>query len=364
MDMFTRFSYEEVQHNKEGDTISYFLHTLHGRRYCIFEMSRQRSQSKYTLDIAQMWLVLMKVMGFQLTFPANINTKRRAEHFLNSFLRGSINFDFGRLGSHPCFYTRIVGHPHHPSVQTITWFLGHVWSPWMLQFLNYMHIHILQHVSLTAQLFHRHAHPWELPVENLDFYHGLEDFYLAHGIQEDDVLIFRHIGYFKFHFFVIRNKQQLVLPEVHGDGVEREPAEDGEAIYVPARSSINFDVGWTTLSGCRTLMIGFDEFCDDQSTLANFIFWTESGGDSVALRHSTFTLTFINVRELINYSEQCAFLIRMLWNHRRVIRSLVFFNYEVGEVHLIAFDMCGIEIMTEDLYVYNIEDYANVDVGV
>nr|GMD66262.1 hypothetical protein Iba_chr12cCG13330 [Ipomoea batatas] len=235
MDMFTRFSYEEVQHNREGDTISYFLHTLHGRRYCIFEMSRQRSQSKYTLAIAQMWLVLMKVMGFQLTFPANINTKRRAEQFLDSFLRGSINFDFGRLGSH-------------------------------------------------------------------------------------------------------------LLPEVHGDGVEREPAEDGEAIY---------DVNdW------------FDEFCDDQSTLSNFIFWTESEGDSVALRHGTFTLTFINVGELINYAEQYAFLMRMLWSRRRVIKSLVFFNYEVGEVHLIAFNMCGMEIMTEDLYVYNIEDYANVDVGV
>nr|GMC46927.1 hypothetical protein Iba_chr01aCG6620 [Ipomoea batatas]GMC91422.1 hypothetical protein Iba_scaffold36997CG0010 [Ipomoea batatas] len=117
------------------------------------------------------------------------------------------------------------------------------------------------------------------------------------------------------------------MPEVHGDGVEREPAEDGEAIYVPARSSINFDVGLTTL-------------------------------------HGTFTLTFINVGELINYAEQYAFLMRMLWSRRRVIKSLVFFNYEVGEVHLIAFNMCGMEIMTEDLYVYNIEDYANVDVGV
>nr|GMD52412.1 hypothetical protein Iba_scaffold47250CG0290 [Ipomoea batatas] len=111
-------------------------------------------------------------------------------------------------------------------------------------------------------------------------------------------------------------------------------------------------------------MIGFDEFCDDQSTLSNFIFWTESEGDSVALRHGTFTLTFINVGELINYVEQYAFLMRMLWNHRRVIKSSVFFDYEVGEVHLIAFNMCGMEIMTEDLYVYNIEDYANVDAGV
>nr|GMD17724.1 hypothetical protein Iba_chr07dCG6350 [Ipomoea batatas] len=216
-----------------------------------------------------------------------------------------------------------------------------------------MHLHLYQHVNRTAQLFHGHADPWELLVEDMDLYRDCEDFCDAHGLQEDDVLIFRHVGYFKFHFFVIRNKEQLDLPEAHGDGIERQPAEDGEAIFVPTMSSINLDVGLTTLSGCRTLAIYFIEFCNDESILTNFIFWTESEGDTVDVRHGTFTLTFINVGELINYGEQHAFL-RRTW---------VFFNYEVGEVHLIAFDKCGMEILTDDLYDFTIEEYANADAG-
>nr|GMD81083.1 ribonuclease HI [Ipomoea batatas] len=205
--------------------------------------------------------------------------------------------------------------------------------------------------------------PWELIVEDMDLYRSCEDFIDAHGLQEDDVLIFRHVGYFKFHFFVIRNKEQLDLPEAHGDGIERQPAEDGEAIFIPAMSSINLDVGWTTLLGCRTLAIDFIEFCNDESILSNFIFWIESEGDSVDVRHGTFTLTFINVGEFINYGEQHAFLRRILCRHRNVIRYFVFFNYEVGEVHLIAFDKCGMEIMTDYLYDFTIEEYANADAG-
>nr|GMD12582.1 hypothetical protein Iba_chr07aCG4870 [Ipomoea batatas] len=224
-----------------------------------------------------------------------------------------------------------------------------------------MHLHLLQHVNRTAQLFHGHADPWELIVEDMDLYRGCEDFIDAHRLQEDDVLIFRHVGYFKFHFFVIRNKEQLDLPEAYGDGIVRQPAEDGEAIFIPAMSSINLDVGLTMLSGCRTLAIDFIEFCNDESILSNFIFWTESEGDNVDVRHGTFTLTFINVGEFINYGEQHAFLRRILCRHRNVIRYLVFFNYEVGEVHLIAFDKCGMEIMTDYLYDFTIEEYANAD---
>nr|GMD24052.1 exocyst complex component EXO70B1-like isoform X2 [Ipomoea batatas] len=160
-----------------------------------------------------------------------------------------------------------------------------------------------------------------------------------------------------------QQEEQLDLPEAHGDGIERQPAEDGEAIFIPAMSSINLDVGLTTLSGCRTLAIDFIEFCNDESILSNFIFWTESEGDSVDIRHGTFTLTFINVGEFINYGEQHAFLRRILCRHRNVIRYLVFFNYEVGEVHLIAFDKCGMEIMTYYLYEFTIEEYANADAG-
>nr|GMD43842.1 hypothetical protein Iba_chr10cCG9190 [Ipomoea batatas] len=189
------------------------------------------------------------------------------------------------------------------------------------------------------------------------------------SLHSDDYLVYSardlalYVGISQVHAFTPPSTQQLDLPEAHGDGIERQPAEDGEAIFIPAMSSINLYVGLTTLSGCRTLAIDFIEFCNDESILSNFIFWTESEGDGVDVRHCTFTLTFINVGEFINYGEQHAFLRRILCRHRNVIRYLVFFNYEVGEVHLIAFEKCGMEIMTDYLYGFTIEEYANADAG-
>nr|GMC68205.1 hypothetical protein Iba_chr02fCG9680 [Ipomoea batatas] len=191
---------------------------------------------------------------------------------------------------------------------------------------------------------------------------GLELWLNSLGIQKDDLIIFRHVGCFNFHVFVIRNKHQVALPEVHGNALDREPIDDEDGIFVPAMLSINPDVGLATLSGCRTLLIDFEEFCNDQSTLTNFIYWTDSHGDSVDIIHGQFTITFTCAGpDSINYAEQYGFLHRILWNPNNVPGKLVFFNCEIGEVHVIVFDRCGLEILANHLHGYTITDYANVE---
>nr|GLL33828.1 hypothetical protein Itr_chr08CG16610 [Ipomoea trifida] len=275
MDLFTRYTYEQVYNIMNGDTIKYYVHTVHDRRYCMFEISRQRSYKNYVFAIAEMWTVLMNVIGFNITFPSNIDTHAGAEQFLNAFLQGSIFIDLGSITN------------QHLE----------------LQFPRCMYIHLLQH-----------------------------------------------------------NKHQVALPEVHGNALDREPIDDEDAIFVPAMSSINPDVGLATLSGCRTLVIDFEEFFNDQSTLTNFIYWTDSHGDSVDIIHGQFTITFTCAGpDSINYAEQYGFLHRILWNPNNVPGKLVFFNCEIGEVHVIVFDRCGLEILANHLHGYTITDYANVE---
>nr|GMD29378.1 hypothetical protein Iba_chr08fCG2540 [Ipomoea batatas] len=357
MDLFTRYTYEQVYNIMNGDTIKYYVHTVHDRRYCMFEISRQRSYKNYVFAIVEMWTVLMNVIGFNITFPSNIDTHAGAKQFLNAFLQGSIFIDLSSITNQLCFGP----HPH-PSSKTITWFFVLVVTDLELQFPRCMYIHLLQHVNRSAYLFHGHAHPWELRVYSLDVYVGLELWLNSLGIQKDDLIIFRHVGCFNFHVFVIQNKHQVALPEVHGNALDREPIDDEDVIFVPAMSSINPDVGLATLSGCRTLVIDFEEFCNDQSTLTNFIYWTDSHGDSVDIIHGQFTITFTCAGpDSINYAEQYGFLHRILWNPNNVPGKLVFFNCEIGEVHVIVFDRCGLEILANHLHGYTITDYANVE---
>nr|GMC60685.1 hypothetical protein Iba_chr02bCG13050 [Ipomoea batatas] len=241
----------------------------------------------------------------------------------------------------------------------------------MFCFLNFEFgkIHILVFDVCWLEVMYDHL--WDYTIEDTGFPDArfenygpprLELWLNSLGIQKDDLIIFRHVGCFNFHVFVIRNKHQVALPEVHGNALDREPIDDEDGIFVPAMSSINPDVGLATLSGCRTLVIDFEEFCNDQSTLTNFIYWTDSHGDSVDIIHGQFTITFTCAGpDSINYAEQYGFLHRILWNPNNVPGKLVFFNCEIGEVHVIVFDRCGLEILANHLHGYTITDYANVE---
>nr|GMC94045.1 hypothetical protein Iba_chr05bCG8170 [Ipomoea batatas] len=129
-----------------------------------------------------------------------------------------------------------------------------------------MHKHFIQHVNATILLFHADNESWEVQVQNMNFSIGIEDFYAKNNIQQGDQITFRHVGFFKFEFYVFRNKKQVKLPDAQGDDGDRQPSDDIDLIYVPM-FSIPSKIGLDELSGCRALLIDVVEFCSHPGSL-------------------------------------------------------------------------------------------------
>nr|GMD24042.1 hypothetical protein Iba_chr08bCG11030 [Ipomoea batatas] len=119
------------------------------------------------------------------------------------------------------------------------------------------------------------------------------------------------------------------LGEVNGDAEEREtPTEAGIGglMSVPARSSILPTVNLMDLSGCRTLMI-------DREILIRI------AGDG----HPMFNFSngYRQIEELVDQYGAAMFC---------------FLNFEFGKIHILVFDVCGLEVMYDHLWDYTIED--------
>nr|GLL46040.1 hypothetical protein Itr_chr14CG06560 [Ipomoea trifida] len=119
------------------------------------------------------------------------------------------------------------------------------------------------------------------------------------------------------------------LGEVNGDAEERKaPTEAGIGglMSVPARSSILPTVNLMALSGCRTLMI-------DREILIRI------AGDG----HPMFNFSngYRQIEELVDQYGAAMFC---------------FLNFEFGKIHILVFDVCGLEVMYDHLWDYTIED--------
>nr|GMC47690.1 hypothetical protein Iba_chr01aCG13770 [Ipomoea batatas]GME18703.1 hypothetical protein Iba_scaffold21069CG0350 [Ipomoea batatas] len=159
-----------------------------------------------------------------------------------------------------------------------------------------------------------------------------------------------------------KNRDDLLvdLGEVNGDAEEREtPTEAGIGglMSVPARSSILPTVNLIALSGCRTLMIDREVFINDQSLLSLFIEDTPNDIDHVVIEHGQHQILIRIAGDghpMFNFS-----------NGYRQIKELVdqdgaamfcFLNFEFGKIHILVFDVCGLEVMYDHLWDYTIED--------
>nr|GMD37999.1 uncharacterized protein LOC109185007 [Ipomoea batatas] len=77
--------------------------------------------------------------------------------------------------------------------------------------------------SKDAQLFHGNNAPWEVDVQGLLFSTGWVDFCEALDMKHEDEIVFRHMGLFKFQFFIFRNGERVAILDAQGDGIERNP---------------------------------------------------------------------------------------------------------------------------------------------
>nr|GME03855.1 uncharacterized protein LOC109185007 [Ipomoea batatas] len=77
--------------------------------------------------------------------------------------------------------------------------------------------------SKDAQLFHGNNAPREVDVHGRRFSTRWVDFCEALDIKLEDEIVFRHMGLFKFQFFIFRNGERVAILDAQGDGIERNP---------------------------------------------------------------------------------------------------------------------------------------------
>nr|GMC80350.1 B3 domain-containing protein REM14-like [Ipomoea batatas] len=119
-----------------------------------------------------------------------------------------------------------------------------------------MQQHLIGHVYFTAQLFHGNNAPWEVDVQGLRLSTGWVDFCEALDIKLEDEIVFQHMGFFKFQFFIFRNGERVAILDAQGDGIERNPhLEMLDLLWVNVKSSTPGTFALDILSECKPLLV-------------------------------------------------------------------------------------------------------------
>nr|GMD57432.1 hypothetical protein Iba_chr11eCG12670 [Ipomoea batatas] len=132
-------------------------------------------------------------------------------------------------------------------------------------------------ISKDAQLFHGNNAPWELDVQGLRFSTGWVDFCEALDIKLEDEIVFQHMGFFKFQFFIFRNGERVAVLDAQGDGIDRNPhLEMLDLLWVNVKSSIPGTLSLDILSECKSLLVTSYDLQYEPGHLLSFIYNTES----------------------------------------------------------------------------------------
>nr|GMC91710.1 hypothetical protein Iba_chr05aCG4060 [Ipomoea batatas] len=139
-----------------------------------------------------------------------------------------------------------------------------------------MQQHLIEHVYFTAQLFHGNNAPWEVDVQGLRFSTGWVDFCEALDIKLEDDIVFQHMGFFKFQFFIFRNGERVAVLDAQGDGIDRNPhLEMLDLLWVNVKSSIPGTLSLDILSECKSLLVTSYDLQYEPGHLLSFIYNTE-----------------------------------------------------------------------------------------
>nr|GLL46096.1 uncharacterized protein LOC109185007 [Ipomoea trifida] len=131
-------------------------------------------------------------------------------------------------------------------------------------------------ISKDAQLFHGNNAPWEVDVQGLRFSTGWVDFCEALDIKLEDEIVFQHMGFFKFQFFIFRNSERVAVLDAQGDGIDRNPhLEMLDLLWVNVKSSIPGTLSLDILSECKSLLVTSYDLQYEPGHLLSFIYNTE-----------------------------------------------------------------------------------------
>nr|GMC80205.1 B3 domain-containing protein REM10-like [Ipomoea batatas] len=174
-------------------------------------------------------------------------------------------------------------HYHSPTSSTITWFIVRAIDR---QIPICMQQHLIEHVYFTAQLFYGNNAPWEVDVQGLLFSTGWVDFCEALDIKLEDEIVFRHMGFFKFQFFIFQNGERVAILDAQGDGIERNlHLEMLDLLWINFKSSIPGTFALDILSECKSLLVTSYDLQSEPGQLLSFIYNTEPEDEGVNVFH-------------------------------------------------------------------------------
>nr|GMD09395.1 SIS domain-containing protein [Ipomoea batatas] len=149
-------------------------------------------------------------------------------------------------------------------------------------------------IRMWPQLFHGNNAPWEVDVQGLRFSTGWVDFCEALDIKLEDEIVFQHMGFFKFQFFIFRNGERVAALDAQGDGIDRNPhLEMLDLLWVNVKSSIPGTLSLDILSECKSLLVTSYDLQYEPGHLLSFIYNTEPEDEvnSITLdKHHSFLL--------------------------------------------------------------------------
>nr|GMC91114.1 uncharacterized protein LOC109185007 [Ipomoea batatas]GMD17223.1 uncharacterized protein LOC109185007 [Ipomoea batatas] len=141
-------------------------------------------------------------------------------------------------------------------------------------------------ISKDAQLFYGNNAPWEVDVQGLLFSTGWVDFCEALDIKLEDEIVFRHMGFFKFQFFIFQNGERVAILDAQGDGIERNlHLEMLDLLWINVKSSIPGTFALDILSECKSLLVTSYDLQSEPGQLLSFIYNTEPEDEGVNVFH-------------------------------------------------------------------------------
>nr|GMD07910.1 uncharacterized protein LOC109185007 [Ipomoea batatas] len=209
-------------------------------------------------------------------------------------------------------------------------------------------------ISKDAQLFHGNNAPWEVDVQGLRFSTGWVDFCEALDIKLEDEIVFQHMGFFKFQFFIFRNGERVAILDAQGDGIERNPhIEMLDLLWVNVKSSIPGTLALDILSECKSLLVTSYDLQYEPGHLLSFIYNIEPEDEGVNVFHGDRHAYFHSRDNNYGDSFECLKFI-LTENNTWGLQSFLFFKLEPGTICTIIFDHCGIECVRDHLFSYSI----------
>ncbi|CAH9117424.1 unnamed protein product, partial [Cuscuta europaea] len=191
MDLLSTCTVEAKTDNGGGNTLTYFLHSVHRRKVSALVLT-QTSNNKYYCHANIDCQHFLVASGFDRLLPTRFRSKGEREHKINHFMRH--NLILPPPGA--CPMTTTI---HYPDVLqfSLVWCLLDIQDFDEARIPPCMHRQLFKHTKSEAVLPYGTG-SWTLPVEAYIFKEEFANFLVENEIPFGTYVLLRHIGNFTF----------------------------------------------------------------------------------------------------------------------------------------------------------------------